>query len=603
MSFFKTKRQPSDFGMVARTTNGVIPLLILGALVFMGLSLGAAAGHSALIQDFNLGQHGQETLALSQKTSPQPNYSVADSRPEVKGEAKVAKANIRGMKPPVHSARTAGLQGFAKILDIDDETNYRHLFSYLKNGQLSEAEALTADIKDGVLLGAAQAMFLLHPRNNNVSAKDLAEWLQHYSDLPQAQDVYKKALSLRIAGDEPLVQPVAQPSMTISRGIMAQGVDWNKPRVFVADAAWRAGKFDAVLEALKDVPLTASARYETAYPIWVKGLAAFATQDYALAAHCFMALADADLPDANRAAAAFWAARSFEKTLQSEQANRYLDIALAAPRSFYGTLAQAQKNGGEVAALDDTPSFNKHHAGLLKQDAAGSRALALLQIGEKDLAVKELQSAIAKPALQDALIALGFAANIPSITALAPEQQKNKQAGRTSFPVMPWHPENGFSSDPSLVAAIAWNESRFEPAARSPMGARGVMQMMPDTAERIMAGSSAHLFDPQTSVTLGDQYLKKLSGMNGINGNLLLVIAGYNCGPGKVQQLFNDPRHINDPLLFIESMPLKETREYVQKVLATYAAYRTRAGKSLGVLALLSRGEWPNMDSLQTASR
>ncbi len=567
---------------LSKTGQIKAPRLIPTMMLSMALSLGAAAGHSALIQDFDLGHSAQD------------------------GDARVSSGRslVRGMKP---AASRDEAKPIARILDSDDERTYRELFAALDDGKLKEAEALAADVKDGTLLGTAQAMFLLHPRNPNVKFADVAGWLKTYGALPQAQDVYKKALSLRVAGDEVLPQPaVVKPSNRASsqKTFMADVLEWKKPRTFVAEAAWRAGKFDEVLEKLADVDVTEHASAETYYLLWIKGLAAYAVEDYATAAHSFMNVAKSDLAQANRTAAAFWAARSFEKSLQTEQANLYYEQAAVNVHSYYGMLALARKAGSEQAVLDvwQEPRLSSQHIAQLKQDSAGARALALLQIGEKELATKELQSISDKPGLQDALEALSASAELPMMI----QPRGSKQANR--YPLMPWRPANGFISDPSLVMAIAWNESKFNPKAQNPSGARGIMQIMPDTAEHIMPGSSGGLMNAQANVALGDLYIHKLAGMNGIDGNLLLLIAGYNCGPGKVMQLYADAQRnsvaAKDPLLFIETLPLKETRDYVQKVLATYASYRLRLNKPLGAMASLSRGEWPSYETTtRTASK
>lgn len=567
---------------LSKTGQFKAPRLIPTMMLSIALSLGAVAGHSALIQDFDLGHPAQD------------------------GDARVpaARSMVRGMKP---AAPRDEAKPIARIMDSDDERTYRELFAALNDGKLKEAEALAGEVKDGTLLGTAQAMFLLHPRNTNVKYSDVAGWLKTYSALPQAQDIYKKGLSLRVSGDEALVQPpvvkTASPAPS-QKSFMADTLEWKKPRNFVAEAAWRAGKFDEVLEKLADVDVTERASAETYYSLWIKGLAAYAVEDYATAAHSFMNVAKSDLAQANRTAAAYWAARSFEKSLQTEQASLYYEQAAMNVHSYYGMLALAHKAGADNAVVDgwQEPSLTSQHIAQLKQDGAGARALALLQIGEKELATKELQSISAKPGLQDALEALSAAAQLPLVV----EPRNTKQASR--YPLMPWRPANGFISDPSLVMAIAWNESKFNVRAQNPSGARGIMQIMPDTAEHIMPGSSGGLMNAQANVTLGDLYIHKLAAMNGIDGNLLLLIAGYNCGPGKVMQLYADAQRnsaaAKDPLLFIETMPLKETRDYVQKVLATYASYRLRLNKPLGAMASLSRGEWPSYETTtRTASK
>lgn len=612
----KTKPQPQGTKKILR----FIPIILLGAVITLGLSLGRAAEPTISLQDFNLGKLSQETLSLGSVIVSKimnnaepvvaanaviaPVVTVAESKSR---KSRNARSTVRGMKQPIQQAaeEESRTPEIARVLSSDDEKIYRKLFAAIRDGRLDDAETIAGEVKDGELIGVAQSQFLLSPRNPNLKFAQLAEWLHRYSDYPQAHDIYKKAQSMRIATDAKLTEPPVSKIIVpaaISRPMVAQTVEWKKPRNFTAENLWRSGQFEEVLKKLADVDVGTDEPFEAYYPAWIKGLSAFAVQDYAVASHNFLAIANAeDVPSINRNAAAFWAARSFEKTLQTDLAAYYYEQAASDPHSYYGMLALARKSSDDKAMLDvwSEPTLTKQHVAKLRQTRAGERGLALLQVGEKELALRELQTLGDKPELQDALQALSDVAVLPNLTL---QPRKGKLAARGSYPALPWQPAGGFTSDPALVMAIAWNESRFEPNAHNPSGARGIMQIMPDTAERITAGSSGSLFNPTANISLGDRYIKHLSAMNGIDGNLLLIIAGYNCGPGKVQQLYNDARHGKDPLLFIESMPLKETRDYVQKVLATYAAYRVRFGKPLGAIASLSRGEWPSYDIVRTAS-
>lgn len=592
----------------ARTPR-LIPTFFLSAW----LSVGAAEGQAALFPDIDLGRWGQDMVAhilssaanavASSEKSVAPEVPPQQAAESVNAKTrKIARSTIRGMKQSeaAEEERVGYLPELAKVLDAQDEKNYREIFAQLKAGDLKEAQASVAAIKDDVLLGTVEAAFLLHPRNPHVKAARLIEWLTHYRDLPQAQDIYKKAYALRVADDAELIKPLRGKvtDNVIQRPIMAETVEWKKPRQFSAQALWRAGRFKQAIDAIGDVELAEHAPFEAYYPLWIKGLSAYAVEDYILAANSFAQIARGSVPPVNQAAAAFWAARSYEKTSQSEQAPLFYEQAAQNPHSYYGMLALAQKTSRDNSMLDiwHEPAFSKRHVAAIRQHKAGARALALLQIGEKDLALRELQAIRDQPELQDALAALSDAVGL-SLTLPSDSGHINR------FPVLAWQPVGGFISDPALVMAIAWNESRFETHAQSPSGARGIMQIMPDTAEHIMAGSSGTLFNPVANVTLGDQYIARLAGMNGIDGNLLLIIAGYNCGPGKVQELYADARHGKDPLLFIETMPLKETRDYVQRVISTYASYRLRLGKPLGAVAALSQGQWPLYEMTRTAAK
>jgi soluble lytic murein transglycosylase-like protein len=110
------------------------------------------------------------------------------------------------------------------------------------------------------------------------------------------------------------------------------------------------------------------------------------------------------------------------------------------------------------------------------------------------------------------------------------------------------------SVDPRLVAAIASRESAYNAAAVSPVGAGGVMQLMPATARYI---GVSNVFDARENVFGGVRYLRRL--IDTFHGDLDLTLAAYNAGPGAVQKYNGVP-------------PYRETREYVRTVRASYEA-------------------------------
>lgn len=109
-----------------------------------------------------------------------------------------------------------------------------------------------------------------------------------------------------------------------------------------------------------------------------------------------------------------------------------------------------------------------------------------------------------------------------------------------------------YDVDPALVAAVMEQESRFRPRAKSPVGARGLMQLMPRTGRWMGA---KNLYDPEQNVDAGVKYIKYLD--KRFNGDLKKTIAAYNGGEGNVMRYRGIP-------------PFRETRQYVKKVLKNY---------------------------------
>lgn len=136
----------------------------------------------------------------------------------------------------------------------------------------------------------------------------------------------------------------------------------------------------------------------------------------------------------------------------------------------------------------------------------------------------------------------------------------------------------------SLLYAISRQESALYPLAQSPVGARGLMQLMPATAKEtagklgVPYRNEQQLFDPAMNIRLGSAYLKRL--LDVYDGNRILAAAAYNAGPGRVkrwrEQSDNKPMDV-----WVESIPYKETRNYVQNVLSFDLIYQHKLQQPL----------------------
>lgn len=113
--------------------------------------------------------------------------------------------------------------------------------------------------------------------------------------------------------------------------------------------------------------------------------------------------------------------------------------------------------------------------------------------------------------------------------------------------------------DPLLVAAVVQTESAFDRLAVSPQGALGLMQMMPETAEEF---GVANVYDPSQNLDAGASYLVSL--LRRFDGDLVLALAAYNAGPGKVKRMGGMP-------------PFRETRKFTENVLRLYVEHHRAA--------------------------
>jgi soluble lytic murein transglycosylase len=126
--------------------------------------------------------------------------------------------------------------------------------------------------------------------------------------------------------------------------------------------------------------------------------------------------------------------------------------------------------------------------------------------------------------------------------------------------------------DPVLVLSLIKQESAFDKGAISSTGALGLMQLMPATAsDTDPSVDRADLVEPSTNVRVGTKYLKHL--LTRFNGNIVLALAGYNAGPNAADRWFREQGSKRGMLDFIETIPYKETREYVASIIRNYYWY------------------------------
>ena len=140
--------------------------------------------------------------------------------------------------------------------------------------------------------------------------------------------------------------------------------------------------------------------------------------------------------------------------------------------------------------------------------------------------------------------------------------------------------------DASLIAAVIYTESHFRDQT-SHAGAKGLMQLMPDTADYIARKSGGTRFEradlatPQINIAYGTWYLRYL--LDKYHGNTVLALAAYNAGEGKVDEWWSAASARGEKFRVAEHIPFRETRDYVHRVLSARAEYRRKYARELNL--------------------
>jgi len=284
----------------------------------------------------------------------------------------------------------------------------------------------------------------------------------------------------------------------------------------------------------------------------------------------------------------YWAGRAAQAAGQPSQANAYFSEAARHPELFYGQLA-LERLGLPVPAPAPAPpvAITQAERSAFERSDVVEAARWLGQSGRREdqsLFVRTIAENASNDRERALAAELGQRLFRPDLNVWVARTARN--AG-TPFYVRSTYPEVRVPATQSrywsLVHGITRQESSFDRAAMSPVGARGMMQLMPATA-REQAGKLGLPYDlgrltrdPEYNIQMGSAYFERL--MNYWGGSAPLAVASYNAGMGNVRKWINqygDPRTPGvDIVNWIEQIPFSETRGYVQRVLENAVVYDT----------------------------
>ncbi len=543
------------------------------------------------------------------------------------------------------------------FLSDEDIKNYQKIFELQKQERWQEANKLIQKLDHDVLMGYVLYQRYMESVSWKTKETEAKSWLDKYSDLPVAGDIYdlasKKGMNMPMSRPQnmddisagscssytvmnpidylynktfPYLTPEKQKeALRLMNGIISSinkgktltaynyiygekakqlfsRDDMNEAKTALAFLYFTELRDDKALEVIE--PILPSAYDNLPVSGWVAGLIYWRLGLFEKSAEAFAKAADnpKSRPELV-SAASFWAAKANFKLGNNFAAEGWLEKAATLERYFYGLLARRQL-GDEVYHSWQRPS-DADEAKVLNKPAV-RRAIALFQLKENKRAEDELLNYYLTASDEERSGLLDFAEKngMPELSQAMISfskklENKDGEAERASYPAPNWSPLNGWKMEKALLYAFVRQESCFDNNAVSAVGAKGLMQLMPSTAKETanfmeLDWSEKRLFEAPYNLEIGQAYLLKLLNDKYIGGNLIFLAVAYNSGPGNLYRWSKRMDWQGDPLLFIESIPAKQTRSFVQRILANYWIYSSLFGTDgIDTLDQLIGGFWP----------
>lgn len=369
---------------------------------------------------------------------------------------------------------------------------------------------------------------------------------------------------------------------------------WWSQRRAAAYTALNAGNAKLAYDLVKDAgPLTVNPLKDQ------QALAGFIAlrllNEPRLAEAHFVALAKAADGPLSRARANYWLGRTREALGDAAGARAFYEKATRDPDTFHALLARFKLAPGNHALALPLPALPTAEEIQRFNASEPVRALALARLAGLTVATQHGFLI----ALEHAAKSEGEAAMIAHLALAYGDTQMAVRIAKSAvarglklylygYPTHALPAFKPLSTPPerAFLLAVGRQETEFNPATVSGAGARGLLQVMPVTAQHVCHDYKVKcdiprlLTDNVYNVTMASTYIADR--MREFNNSYVLGIAGYNAGPGRARQWigqFGDPRDpAIDPVDWIHRIPFEETREYVQKVMANIVVYRARLG-------------------------
>lgn len=327
---------------------------------------------------------------------------------------------------------------------------------------------------------------------------------------------------------------------------------------------------------------------------WLAGYIALQMlRDPELAAYHFNRFLDSVETPISIGRGGYWLGRAYAAMGEVDKAHEAYAKAADFQTSFYGLLAAEKLGRPFDPALANPPELPDWRNAAFMGSSVTKAGLMLLQAGDLALAERFLTHLTEglTPVQARQLGQMAVDLNEPHLAVMIAKRaaQDGVELQGAYYPLHPVA-KHALPMAEEMTLAIARRESEFDPYVVSHAGARGLMQVMPATAE-LVAGELGILANHKTSLLtadwkynarLGATYLAGLAG--DFRGNVVMMAAGYNAGPHRPKawmERYGDPRDGEPDIIdWIEHIPFNETRNYVMRVTESLPVYRARLGKT-----------------------
>ena len=533
------------------------------------------------------------------------------------------------------------------LLNQKDKERYIEIFALQKLGKWKEADRIISLLDNKILMGHVKYQKLMHPTKYRSNYKELKKWLSLYADHPMSKKIWELAKKRKPKNTKSLLKPEQLsrlPGYGLDYKSMVPVKNFSVPKKYFTiykntrslvkrgrptNALKELNKLELPLYIRDDLKGIIAAGYyavgkdKLSYKLaiaaanrsgvnnptlyWRAGLVAYRLNKKEESLIMFLKLANMNKDIWLKSAGAYWAAKIYLEANNKSAAKNNFIISAKQINTFYGQLAIEYLGYKENISweINNKGSFfdldilnNKHIKRAIALSSTG-------KYGEADQEIRFVYGVLGKNNMQQ-LLELTNYLNLPAVQLRLGD--KIRQEGETSYlalyPTPKWFTNNQKKIDQVLIWSLIRKESSFYLKAKSPRGARGLMQIMPSTA-RVVTGNRSirgsnlwKLNDLDYNISIGQDLLLRLMNKEGISDSLIPLLISWNAGPTKYKKWNKKIKMHSDPLLYIESIPSYETRWFVKEVLKNMWVYRDKFKQDKPSRRELSNNSWPKYKNL-----